>query len=207
MRSFTNTILYVHLSFASLLFCQTAAAHPVPDIPVRSSFHADGSLTIRVEVDPRCFAEDPLNEPYLENALLQSFHPDKKQALFSKAEELLMKTIEFRMEPVGRVLPDFKMRFTTFADTALTWNTEQPATNTVECAETPVVITAEWTTTASVLSGYQIRAAKVGKFSIRVIHRVNDKPQPLNVLFPGEESDRLDLIPWAKTVGAKSREP
>ena len=186
------------------LFFQTAFAHPTPDIPVRSSFGADGSVTIRVEVDPRCFAADPLNEPYLENALLQSFEQEKKAELFLRTEKLIMDSIEFWMYPVGQVLPDFKMKFSTFSNKELTWNQGDRAANTLQCAETPVVITAEWKTDASRLSAYQIKAKKAGKFSIRFINELSGQEQPLNVLFPGEASYKLDLTSWAESVGAKA---
>ena len=42
-----------------------ALAHPVPDVPLRSFFDADGSAVIEIELDTRCFSDDPESEPYL----------------------------------------------------------------------------------------------------------------------------------------------
>lgn len=98
------------------VLCQMAVAHPIPDIPVRSSFSGDGPVTIRVEVDPRCFASDPLNEPYLDNARLLSLERGKKAELLSKADAFIKDSIEFRAQPTLQLQPEFKMKFTTFAN-------------------------------------------------------------------------------------------
>jgi hypothetical protein len=156
-------------------------------------------------VDPRCFAEDPLNEPYLENALLQTFTKRQKEELFEKTKRLIRESIEFRMLPKGPVFPDFKMKFTSFSNADLTWNADHPDENTVQCAETPAVITAEWKTEASQFSAFQIKARKEGFFSVRFINDLNGEEQPLNVLFPGEESYKLVLTGWAETVASKSK--
>ena len=186
-----------------LAFCHDTFSHPIPDIPVRAFFSQDGVVNIRVEVDSRCFAKDPLNEPYLENAVLQAYNQEVKERLFLQAEKLIRKSIEFWMHPVGQVLPSFKMKFTSFSNKDLTWDSENPAENTTECAEMPVVITAEWETDASRLSGYQIKATNEGEFSVYFINDLNGEDQPLNVLFPGEASYVLDLTPWASAVIAK----
>jgi hypothetical protein len=185
-------------------FGQSIFAHPIPDIPVRSSFNDDRSVTIRVEVDPRCFAADPLNEPYLDNARLLPLEREKKAELFSKAEALIKDFIEFRAQPAGRLHPEFKLKFTTFANKALIWNPTRLAESNAASAQTPVMITAEWKADASQWSGYQIKATQKGKFSVLFINSVNGKEQPLNVLFPGEQSYMLDLTAWAKCVAKSS---
>ncbi|MGI8604432.1 MAG: hypothetical protein ACR2OZ_15770 [Verrucomicrobiales bacterium] len=84
------------------------------------------------------------------------------------------------------------------------WNSARLAEATTAIAQIPVVITAEWKTDASRWSGYQIKAKQSGKFSVRFINDVNGKEQPLNVLFPGEESYKLDLTSWAKSSTVNS---
>ncbi len=181
-------------------FCAWTHAHPVPDIPVRSIFKDDGTVTIRVEIDPRCFAEDPLNEPYLENADLQSYKPEQKTELLSQVRQLIQDSIEFRLLPGGPVQPKFEMRFTTFAGQPLLWDAEKPEENTAECGVMPVMVTAEWTVDASKAAGYQIKALKAGKFSVHFINHLGEEEQRLHVLFPGEESYVLELKGWAESL-------
>ena len=200
----------VVLSLALSAIGQSTFAHPVPDIPVRSTFGNDGSVTIRVEVDPRCFTPDPLNEPYLENARLLSLDREKKSELFSKARALIQDSIEFQAPPIGQLQPKFTLKFTTFDNIPLVWNSARLADTTDPAAQTPVVLTAEWKPDASQWSGYQVKATPKGKFSVRFINFVNGKEQPLNVLFPGEESYQLDLFspvsaaepPWVEPMKA-----
>ena len=56
--------LFIVLPFAFFL-AQSVSSHPIPDVPVRSSFERDGTATIQVEIEPRCFGEDPPTAPYL----------------------------------------------------------------------------------------------------------------------------------------------
>jgi hypothetical protein len=180
-----------------------AVAHPEPDVPVRSSFGPDGSVTIRVEIDPRCFTRDPLNEPYLENAAMQALPEKEKAELFSKAEKFITEFIEFRALPAGVLRPAFKMKFTTFQNKELVWNAARPAENTAATAQTPVVITAEWKIDASGWTGYQIKSSSKTRLGVQFINHLNGKSQRLNVLFPGEESYTLDLTEWAKGVHSR----
>ena len=190
--------LLLFLLLAAL--CETGHGHPVPDVPVRTTFHNDGKAVIRVEVDPRCFAQDPLNEPYLENQAVQSYTEKQKSELFERTKKFIADTIEFTLEPKGQVLPKFEMSFTTFASQALKWNAKNPEKNSLRVEKTPVVITAKWSTDASKMLGYQIQAKKGGKLSVQFINHIGDEKQRLNVLFPGEESYELDLSMWAKSV-------
>ena len=38
-------------------------AHPAPDVPVRAFFDDDGTAVVKIEVDVRCFAENPVEAP------------------------------------------------------------------------------------------------------------------------------------------------
>ena len=48
-----------------LALAPAAVAHPIPDVPLRSFFEADGSAVIKIELETRCFSQDPVGEPYL----------------------------------------------------------------------------------------------------------------------------------------------
>lgn len=200
MRVVPGILAAIAVAAASASF---VSGHPVPDIPVRSSFEADGKGIVRVEIDPRCFAEDPLNEPYLENSVFQKFDESRRAVLKEKAAGLIAKMIEFRLHPGGKINPDFRMKFTTFDNEPLKWNAEDSSTNTAECGKRPVMITAEWSLDTSEAEGYQIAASEAAKFSIQFINFVAKQPQRLHVLFPGEESYVLPLASGGET-GKKS---
>jgi hypothetical protein len=182
--------------------CATSPAHPVPDIPVRSTFGLDGKVTVLIEIDPRCFEGDALHAPYLENAAFQLYSKAQKTKLKEQAKNLIEGTIEFDFEPKSDVAPAFEMSFTTFSSKPLKWNTATPKDNNLKCAETPVMVTAMWATDASKLTGYRIKAKKTGKFSVKFINHLGKEKQRLHVLFPGETSYRLDLKDWAAQSSA-----
>jgi hypothetical protein len=54
------------LVFAAL--CGLAHAHPLPEIPIHASFDGQGGLSLRTEVDPRCFEPDPNVAPSVTKA-------------------------------------------------------------------------------------------------------------------------------------------
>ena len=168
----------------SVLILPIAFSHPIPDIPVRSSFAEDGNATIQVEVDPRCFAPDPLHEPYLVKADLETMKEAEKAKLFSQTEGFITKFIGLRATPNGALQPAFDLRFTAFGDEELTDGSP---------SNTPVVITGECKVDASRWNEYQVASGKEIPFSVQVINVVRGKKQPVNVLFPGEESYVLDI--------------
>ena len=168
----------------SILIPLRAFAHPIPDIPVRSFFAADGTATIQVEVDPRCFAPDPLHEPYLMKAVFQTMDEEEKAQLFSRTKEFIARLITFRATPGGPFQPEFDLRFTAFGNEELTAGLPW---------DTPVAITGESKVDVSHLEEYQVASGKDMPFSVQVINVVKGERQSLQVLFPGEESRVLDL--------------
>jgi len=171
----------------------SAFAHPVPDIPVRATFLADGSATIAVEIDPRCFADQALHEPYLENAVMQARSEKEKDALTAKTKSFIVDTLGFRFDPDGAAKPVFTTAFTTLGSQALPWNAEDPDSNRQRVARLPVTITATWKLDASAVKSYRLHAKPAGKFSVQFINHIGETPQRLHVLFPGETSYRLEL--------------
>lgn len=168
----------------SILIPLRAFSHPIPDIPVRSFFAGDGTATIQVEVDPRCFAPDPLNEPYLMKAVFQTMEEEEKARLFSLTKQFIARLITLRATPGGSLQPEFDLRFTAFGDEELTAGLPW---------DTPVAIKAECKVDASHWEDYQVASVKEMPFSVQVINVVKGERQPLQVLFPGEKSRALDL--------------
>ncbi len=158
-------------------------AHPVPDVPLRAFFKADKSVVIKIEIDPRCFSEDPETEPYLRlDQYLQLSQP-VLDALRSKAQKFVEQTVEISFFPGLVDPPDWKFDFTTFNSKKL------------GRSDDPVMVTGSWNLGQIVdQTGYQLRALPEGRLSIVFLNYYQEKSLPgLQVLFPGETSRILDL--------------
>jgi len=165
------------------LFALPVLAHPVPDVPVRGEFKSEGASTIKVDVDPRCFAEDPENTPSLKKRELDRMSKDERNDLISKARTFIEKTLLFRFDPQDALRPKFKYDFV-----------ERPDAAPDSDGGTPVVIVAIWKEKLPTdLTKYQLMALEKGRFSIYFLNRIDGRDQKLNVLFPGEKSYWLDL--------------
>ena len=186
----------------TFLLATVARAHPVPDIPVRSFFPGDGTVRITVEVDPRCFDEDPTNAASMLPPTLATLPPGRKAELQRQAADLVRRCVEFTFEPVGRVQPEFGFNFTGRNSAVLAGD------------EDVVVLTGEWRTTlASGLTGWRIRSMPESKLSVVFQNIIRGEVHPrLAVLFPGETSFTLDLTtlaasaPGGRTAGSVSAE-
>lgn len=165
------------------LFLAVASAHPVPDIPVRTFFPGDGTARVTVEVDPRCFEEEPTTAPSLLPHGFSAVTPAEKETMQRKAAELVRKSVEFTLEPLGKMQPEFTFAFTGKSGAP------------IGGAEDPIVLTGEWKTTlAAGLTGWRIRALPEGKLSVIFQNIIRGQSHPrLAVLFPGETSFTLEL--------------
>ena len=158
-------------------------AHPIPDIPVRSTFAADGACVIQVEVDPRCFEADPEKAPYLLQEQFAKNDEAQKTALVRKAEAFANTMLDFFLEPMGRIKPAFSFEFTT--------NDNVPLTK----AGDPVVITGTWRTHLPAgATAYRIKSMEACKLAVVFLNTLGGAPvERVAVLFPGETSYALDL--------------
>ncbi len=158
-------------------------AHPVPDIPVRADFRQDGSCTISIEVDPRCFAADPNAEPSLLYAVLPDMKDAARQALFAQAKDLVSRYVEFIFDPSGVVRPDFAFQFSGHGGLEL----REP--------EDIVVMTGVWhTRVPKGSSGWRIRATPATPLAVVFRNYLEGIEQPkFSVLFPGESSPAFEL--------------
>jgi len=177
----------VILPLLFLLLAAVARAHPIPDIPVRTFFPGDGTARVTVEVDPRCFEADPPTAPSLLKWAFEPMSAEDRRQLVEKADELVRRCIEFKLEPVGAVHPEFKFAFTGHSGEPL------------KADEDVVVLTGEWRTTLPAgQGGWSIRSTEKSKLSVvfqNIIRgRVHER---LAVLFPGEQSFTLDLASLA----------
>lgn len=168
-----------------LALFRAVVAHPVPDIPVRTTFDADGTCTIRVEMDPRCFEADWEMEAYLLHIQMNKLMIEAdKEALKAKSRQFIGNGIEFFFEqPELKITPDFTWAFTTLGG--------GPLVN----IDDPVVLTGTWTTRVPEgTQGYSIRATKAVKFAVNFENTLRGHvDERVAVLFPGEKSFVFDL--------------
>lgn len=166
-------------------------AHPIPDVPVRGSFLSGGDAEITVEIDPRCFEADPEKAPYFTPRSLALASPARLEELKRMAADFAARNVEYRLEPIGRVSPEFTFAFTAPDGLAVRPNDEA------------VVLTGVWRTRVTAgVSGWQVRSKAEKGLSVVVSNAVDFTPHPrVAVLFPGEQSFVLDL------AGVAAREP
>ena len=176
--------IFILTALALARFVPQAQGHPIPDVPVRSSFDADGACRIQVEVDPRCFEADPNTAPsLLHEHLRKELSEEQRAGLKAKAKEFLRHTVELFFEPQGRILPEFEFEFTKQEGAPL------------KNADEVVVLTGSWRTTVpDGMRGYRIRALEGGKLCVLFLTNLRGKAvERIAVLFPGETSYLLDL--------------
>lgn len=171
-----------------------ARAHPIPDIPVRTFFPGDGTVRVTVEVDPRCFETAPDTAASMLPATLGLRSTEDKAELQRTAAELVRRCVEFTLEPVGRVQPEFTFTFTGHSGAPLVGQ------------EDVVVLTGEWRTTlAAGLTGWHIRSTRDSTLSVVFQNIIRGQVHPrIAVLFPGEQSFTLDLTELRAAPGART---
>jgi hypothetical protein len=166
-----------------VLLAMPAVAHPVPDVPVRGEFKSKGESTIIVEVDPRSFAEDSENTPYVKKRDLDKMSNQQREELISKAHKLIESTLRFQFDPKDALKPSFEYDFEQRGDAAPD-----------EEGGIPIKIVATWKVKLPTqATKYRMVADEQGRFSVYFLNKVDGRDQKLNVLFPGEESYWLQL--------------
>lgn len=188
----TRPVQAVFCVFLALVF--RAIAHPTPDIPVRNFFPGDGTARVTVEIDPRCFEPDPAAAPYLLPHGYSAITPAEKEALQARTADLVRRSVEFTLEPLGKMQPEFTYSFTGKSGAP------------IGGAEDPIMITGEWKTAlAAGLTGWKIRALPEGKLSVVFQNIIRGETHPrIAVLFPGESSFTLELATLNTSTPAPS---
>jgi hypothetical protein len=170
--------LLIFLALTTLAF-----ANPEPDIPVHCHFDKDGTCTITVEVDPRCFTTDPMSERYVMKVDLTCRSNEALTALKQQAVEAIAQWIEFQPEPAQPQLkPEFTLAFT--------------GQNQVKLInhDDPVVVTATWKFKRPAgMTSWRIHATSEARYSIVVRNFIDGVEQKkFSILFPGETSIAID---------------
>lgn len=168
-----------------------AGAHPMPDIPVRANFQ-DGAMTIRVELDPRAYEDDPEEEGYYMKWYYDRMTPEEKAEMTDLATPFINERVQFIFEPSGQVSPEFEWGFAMLGDKEM-----------VELGD-PMVMIGEWRPKPPPgTTGYRIVATEAGKLAVNFLNFVDgEQLERYAVLFPGEESFTLDVGPLIATNAA-----
>ena len=171
------TRLYSLFSLFPLLAC-VMQGHPIPDIPIITSFKQDGSVIIETLIDPRCFAEDPEKEPYLEHGALKEMNASEQSALLDQASALIAKSLQCRFVPQAWFTPDFTFIF------------EKKGGGEFKEMDDQVFLHGNWMTNIEEnWTGYQAKALSGSEFDVIFKNVLKGVPQrKIHVLFPDEES-------------------
>lgn len=158
-------------------------AHPLPEIPVDTSFDGKGGCSVRIEIDPRSFEDDPNTALSLTNADYALLDAAGKDALKKKAAAYIAKVVTWEFDGSGAFRPEFSFNFTTHGNVEL----KNP--------DDVVVLTGSWTGTVPAgATGYGMTATKEGSLAVVIHHVARGMPvERFQVLFPGEKSYVLDL--------------
>lgn len=163
-------------------------AHPVPDIPVRAYFDGQGTMEIRIEVDPRSYEADPEAFEYYLKSDIEKMDPTAVEAMKSKVKTLLDQRLRLHFEPEGAKIPELKWEFRKIGDEP--W--EAPTD------ETSLVGVAKFKLTDEI--SYRVESLKLTEKSLGIPMNVVFKnffngvqAERYAVLFPGETSFALDL--------------
>jgi hydrogenase/urease accessory protein HupE len=181
-------------------FSSPLKAHSIPEIPVKASFTSNGQAEISLEINPRNWEISPAEAPSLENKAFLLYSRDQREALIKRTKQFIAESIEFTLEPVGRINPDFDFDFVA--------ETGKP----LKAMDDAVVTRGKCKLTIPAgATGWKIKSLKGHKVSVVFINVINGVEHPrVAVLFPGESSFTLDLTnltagkPTQATAGAVS---
>lgn len=157
--------------------------HPIPDLPVYGSFEANGSSSVALSIDTRCFGEDPEGIPFLSLEEFETFTAEHKQSLLGQAGKFVKNSLRVRINHSEWFLPDFSFEFEQMdADELSEEETLVFIRGFSELPQEPVIL------------NYQIQALEQAQYDLVFTNSINGVPQRrVNVLWPGEESFVLDL--------------
>lgn len=183
--------------FFVLALATAAWSHPVPDIPVRSHFHAGGAAEVRVEVDPRCFEPDPEKVDYYQKEKVESLPAEEVQKIKARADVFVGERLRFFFDPVGEVKPAWVWEFQKLGDGRVPFETDD---KTLLKGNETVLVGSWKTSVVRGMTGYRIEALaltpeKMGApLNVMFNNFIGGRQvERYAVLFPGETSFTLDL--------------
>ena len=165
------------------LFCLPLGAHSIPDVPVRGNFQTGGETEITIEINPRNWSESPKMAPSLEQKEFLTYTTAQREELLKQTRAWVATYLEFTLEPIGRIQPDFTYDF--IAETG------KPLLSMTDA----VVARGRWKTKIPAgVTGWKVRSLPGHKVAVVFMNTINGQEHPrVPVLFPGEASFTLDL--------------
>ena len=170
-------IILFGLISASLL------AHSIPDIPLRAEFKTGGQMELSIEINPRNWEPSPAEAPSLELKMFMLQSQSQKDAQIARTKKFIADYLEFTLEPLGNIQPDF------------TWDFVAETGKPLLAMTDAVVARGKWKTTIPAgITGWKIRSKPGHKVSLVFLNSVDGKEsERVAVLFPGEASFTFDL--------------
>ena len=165
------------------LFSAVLGAHSIPDIPVRGAFQTGGEAEITIEINPRNWSESPKMALSLEQKEFLTYTDAQREELLKQTRAFVATYLEFTLEPIGRVQPDFTYDFVA--------ETGKPLMK----MDDAVVARGRWKTKIPAgVTGWKVRSLPGHKVATVFTNSVDGKEHPrFMVLFPGEASFTFDL--------------
>jgi hydrogenase/urease accessory protein HupE len=165
------------------LFSAVLGAHSIPDIPVRGAFQTGGEAEITIEINPRNWSESPKMALSLEQKDFLTYTDAQREDLLKQTRAFVATYLEFTLEPIGRVQPDFTYDFVA--------ETGKPLMK----MDDAVVARGRWKTKIPAgVTGWKVRSLPGHKVATVFTNSVDGKEHPrFMVMFPGETSFTFDL--------------
>jgi hypothetical protein len=165
------------------LFSAVLGAHSIPDVPVRGAFQTGGEAEITIEINPRNWAESPKMALSLEQKEFLTYTDAQREELLKKTRAWVATYLEFTLEPIGRIQPDFTYDFVA--------ETGKPLMK----MDDAVVARGRWKTKIPAgVTGWKVRSLPGHKVATVFTNSVDGKDHPrFMVMFPGESSFTFDL--------------
>jgi hydrogenase/urease accessory protein HupE len=165
------------------LFSAVLGAHSIPDVPVRGAFQTGGEAEITIEINPRNWTESPKMALSLEQKEFLTYTDAQREELLKKTRAWVATYLEFTLEPIGRVQPDFTYDFVA--------ETGKPLMK----MDDAVVARGRWKTKIPAgVTGWKVRSLPGHKVATVFTNSVDGKEHPrFMVMFPGESSFTFDL--------------
>ena len=165
------------------LFSAVLGAHSIPDVPVRGAFQTGGEAEITIEINPRNWTESPKMALSLEQKEFLTYTDAQREELLKKTRAWVATYLEFTLEPIGRVQPDFTYDFVA--------ETGKPLMK----MDDAVVARGRWKTKIPAgVTGWKVRSLPGHKVATVFTNSVDGKEHPrFMVMFPGETSFTFDL--------------
>ena len=165
------------------LFSALLSAHSIPDIPVRGAFQTGGEAEISIEINPRNWTESPKMALSLEQKEFLTYTEEQRAELLKQTRAFVAAYLEFTLEPIGRVQPDF------------TWDFVAETGKPLFALTDAVVARGKWKTKIPAgVTGWKVRSLPGHKVATVFTNSVDGKEHPrFMVMFPGETSFTFDL--------------